>query len=93
MADVDVATPFSVPRTRRLDALFVSRIVEQGNAKIEPKHFSTITKNRNPQIDTAHIHSWMAKHNTCCVSTQLTSKFTSLQRNTPHSTTPQQISD
>lgn len=45
--------------------------------------FSTITKNRNPQIDTAHIQSWKAKHNTCCVSTQLPSKFTALQRNTP----------
>lgn len=45
------AIPFNVPSTRREGALFVSRIVVQGNAKMTAQHLMSMT----------------AKQETCCV--------------------------
>ena len=45
IALTEVAKPFKVPRTRKLLALFVRRIVLHGNAKMAAQHLTTITAN------------------------------------------------
>lgn len=42
MADILVATPFKVPKTLKVAALFVNRMVEQGKAKMPQKPLTSI---------------------------------------------------
>jgi hypothetical protein len=44
------------------------------------------TATRHTIQSTTKIQIWMAKHNTCYVSTQLIINLTSIHRNTPHNT-------
>ena len=44
-ADIEVATPFSVPNSLKLRAELVMSMVVHGNAKMEAQHFSIITQN------------------------------------------------
>lgn len=45
MAEKLVAKPLRVPRTRRLNAEFVKRMVEQGKAKMTATHLTSINTN------------------------------------------------
>ena len=45
MAEMETANPLSVPRMRSETAELVSKITEQGNAKITAKHLTTMMPN------------------------------------------------
>ena len=47
-AEMLVDTPFRVPKIFRLTALFVRRIVEQGNAKMPQKHLTNMISIMTP---------------------------------------------
>lgn len=46
MAETETATPLSVPRCWREEALFVRRMMAHGKAKIPAEHFTSIVAKR-----------------------------------------------